>query len=141
MAILSKGTKPDNFEPHNSLNLSFTNIWALRSNFVECESFLESNFSDILAVCEINLDDSIDFGSFSMRVYLPLTWKDSLTHIHGFAVYVKERFPFFTGLISRKLWGFLLMFLTSFTLLSILILFLVSITFFVVMHGFRFCFI
>ena len=26
MAILSKGCKPDNFEPYNSLNLSFTNI-------------------------------------------------------------------------------------------------------------------
>ena len=26
MAMLSKGCKPDNFEPHNSLKLSFTNI-------------------------------------------------------------------------------------------------------------------
>ena len=26
MAILSKGCKPDNFEPYNFLNLSFTNI-------------------------------------------------------------------------------------------------------------------
>ena len=75
MAILLKGTKPDNFEPHNSLKLSFTNIWGLRSNFVECESFLESNSSDILAVCEIHLDDSTDCGSFSVRGYLPLTWK------------------------------------------------------------------
>ena len=48
MGILSKGYKPDNFEPHNSLKLSFTNIRGLRSNFVECESFLESNFSDFL---------------------------------------------------------------------------------------------
>ena len=43
MAILSKVCKPDNFELHNSLKLSFSNIWGLRSNFVECESFLESN--------------------------------------------------------------------------------------------------
>ena len=34
MAILSKGCKPDKFEPHNSLKLSFTNIWGLCSNFV-----------------------------------------------------------------------------------------------------------
>ena len=27
MVILSKGCKPDNFESHNSLQLSFTNIW------------------------------------------------------------------------------------------------------------------
>ena len=48
MAILSKACKPDNFEPHNSLKLSFGNIRGLRSNFIECESFLESNSPDIL---------------------------------------------------------------------------------------------
>ena len=94
MAILSKGCKPDKFEPHNSLKLSFTNIRGLRSNFVECESFLESNSPDILALCETNLDDSIDSGNFSVRGYLPLIWKDSTTHIHGLAVYVKEGLPF-----------------------------------------------
>ena len=40
MAILSKACKPDNFESHNSLKLSFPNIRDLRSNFVDCESFL-----------------------------------------------------------------------------------------------------
>ena len=59
MVILSKGCKPDNFESHNSLKLSFMNIWGLRSNFVDCESFLESNSPDILALCETNLDDSL----------------------------------------------------------------------------------
>ena len=68
MAILSKACKPDNFESHNSLKLSFTNIRGLRSNFVDCESFLESNSLDILALCEINLDDSIDPGNFSVRL-------------------------------------------------------------------------
>ena len=72
MAILSKGCKPDNFELHNSLKLSFTNIQCLRSIFVDCESFLESNSRDILALCETNLDDSIDSGNFSVRGYLPL---------------------------------------------------------------------
>ena len=94
MAILSKRCKPDNFEPHNSLKLSFTNIRGLRSNFVECESFLESNSPDILALCETNLDDSIDSGNFSVRGYLPLIRKDSSTHMHGLAVYVKEGLPF-----------------------------------------------
>ena len=64
MAILSKGWKPDNFESHNSLKLRFMNIRGLRSNFFGCESFPESNFPDILALCETNLDDSIDFGNF-----------------------------------------------------------------------------
>ena len=94
MAILSKGSNPDNFEPHNSLKLSFTNIPGLLSNFVECESFLESNSPDIFALCETNLDDSIDSGNFSVRGYLPLIRKDSITHMHGLAVYVKEGLPF-----------------------------------------------
>ena len=94
MTILPKACKPDNFELHNSLKLSFTNIRGLRSNFVDCESFLESNSLDILALCETNLDDSFDSGNFSVTSYLPLIRKDSSTHMHGLAVYVKEGLPF-----------------------------------------------
>ena len=94
MAILLKACETDNFELHNSLMLSFTNIWGLCSNFVDCESFLESNSPDILALCETNLDDSIDSGNFSVRGYLPSIRKDSSTHIRGLAVYVKEGLPF-----------------------------------------------
>ena len=72
MATLSKAGKPDNCESHNSLQLSFTNIRGLRSNFVDCKSFLESNFPDIFALCETNLGDSIDTANFSVRGYLPL---------------------------------------------------------------------
>ena len=60
------------FESHNSLKLSFTNIQGRCSNFVDCKSFLESNSNDIIALCETNLDDSIDSCNFSMRGYLPL---------------------------------------------------------------------
>ena len=94
MAMLSKGCKPDNFEPHNSLKHRFTNIQGLLSNFVECESFLESNCPDILALCETNLYDSIDSVNFSVRGYVPLIRKDSSTHMHSLAVYVKEGLPF-----------------------------------------------
>ena len=62
--------------------------------FVDYESFLESNSTDNLALCETNLDDSIDSGNFSVRVYFPLIRKDSSTLRHGLAVYVKERLPF-----------------------------------------------
>ena len=48
------------------------NIFGLRSNFVKCESFLESNSPDILALCKTNLDDSHDSGNFSVTGYLPL---------------------------------------------------------------------
>ena len=75
MAILSKAHKPDNFESHNSLKLSFTNIWGLHSNFVDCESFLESNSPDNLALCKTNLDDSINSDNFSVRGYLPIIQK------------------------------------------------------------------
>ena len=70
MVILSKGCKPDKLEPHPSLKISFTNIRGLFSNFFECESFLESNFPDILALCVTNLDDSIDSGNFFVKGYL-----------------------------------------------------------------------
>ena len=70
------------------------NIRGLCSNFVDCESFLESNSPDILALCETNLDDSIDSGNFSVRGYLPLIQKVSSTHTHGLAVYVREGLPF-----------------------------------------------
>ena len=47
-----------------------------------------------LALCETNLYDLIDSGNFSVRGYLPLIQKDSTTHIHDLAVYVKEVLPF-----------------------------------------------
>ena len=41
MPILSKACKPGNFESDNSLRLGFMNTQGLRSNVVDCESFLE----------------------------------------------------------------------------------------------------
>ena len=70
------------------------NIGGVRSNFVDWESFLDSNSPDSLALCETNLDDSINYGNFSVRGFLFLIWKDSSTHIHGLTVYGKEGLPF-----------------------------------------------
>ena len=67
-----KTCKPENFEWYNSLKPSFMNIRDLRSSFADCESFFQSNSSDILALCEANLDVSIDSGNFFVRGYLPL---------------------------------------------------------------------
>ena len=109
MTITSKGCKPDNFEPHNSLKLSFTNIPGLRSNFVECESFLESNSPDFSVR---------GLSSFNpKRFYYSFAWSCTLC---------ERRTSFCAGLISRKLCGFLLMSLTSFTSLSVLLLFPLS---------------
>ena len=117
------------------LKLSFTNIRGLRSNFVDCESFLESNSPDILALCETKLDDSIDCGNFSERGYLPLIRKDTSTHMHGLAVYVKGGLPFARDLsLENSADSYL--FSTCFTSLSVLLLFPLSITSFVIMHSF-----
>ena len=87
---INKRVKPDNSESHTSLKLRLTNIWGLFLDFVECESFLESNPPDILALCETNLDDPVDSGNFFARGYLPLIRKDSVTHMHGLVVHVNE---------------------------------------------------
>ena len=50
MAILSKACKADNFESHNTLKLSFTNIRGPHLHFVNSEYFLELNSPDILAL-------------------------------------------------------------------------------------------
>ena len=42
----------------------------------------------------VNLDDLIDSGNFSVRGYLFLIQRDSSTHMHGLAVYVKDGLPF-----------------------------------------------
>ena len=119
MALLSKGCKPGNFEPHNSLKLSFTNIWGLRSNFFECDSFLESNSPDIVALFETNLNGSINSGNFFVRGYLPLILNDSITHMYGLAVYAKEGHPLARDVYLEDSYGFLLMFSTGFTSLSV----------------------
>ena len=49
LVMSSEVCKPDNFESLDSLNLRYTNIQCLCLNFDDCESFLESNSSDILA--------------------------------------------------------------------------------------------
>ena len=94
MAMLSKACKPDNFESHNSLKFSFMHIRGIHSNFVDCKSFLQLNSPDVLALCETNQDDSIDSANFSVSGYLPLIQKDSSTHMHVLAVYVKEGLSF-----------------------------------------------
>ena len=66
--------------------------------------------------------------SFNLKgFYYSYAWSCSL---------YERKTSFCTGLISRKLCGFLLMFSSGFTSLSIFFLFPLSITFFVVIHGF-----
>ncbi|CAE1168972.1 unnamed protein product [Acanthosepion pharaonis] len=57
------------------------------------ESFLSADCPDILALCETNLVSSIPSSDLSIPGYLPLLRKDSLTHMHGLSVYVKDHIP------------------------------------------------
>ena len=77
----------------NSLKLNFRNNPGLPSNFIDCESFLESNCPHIFALCETNLDDS---DMFSVRGYLALIRKDSSIHMYGLK---------FTGKMDIRLHG------------------------------------
>ena len=103
--------------------------------------FLESNSPDILALCETNLDDSIDSGNFSVRGYLPFIRKDSTTHMHGLAVCVKEGLPFARDLLLENSADSYLCFRLALLHSSVLLLFSLSFTFFVFMHGILFFFI
>ena len=90
MPMLPKCCQPDKFESDNSLQIFEIFIQILYIVIF----FLEPNSSDTLALCETNLDDSIDSDNSSLRGYLPLIWKDFTTHMHDLAVYVKEELSF-----------------------------------------------
>ena len=118
MTILSKRRKPDNFESHNTLKLSFTNIRGFHSNFFDCESFLELNSPDIRALSETNLDDSTDLAIFLLG-FSPFNLK-GFSYSYGLSSSLCERrTSVCLVLISRKIYGFLLKCLTGFTSFSV----------------------
>ena len=88
-ACSTKECKPDNIESHNSLKLSFINVWGLRSNFVTCEPFLESTSHDIHTLCETNfLCGGLSYFNLKEFCYSYASpWS-----------YVKEEFPFVQNL-------------------------------------------
>ena len=85
MAISSISGKPGTFEFHDSLNLyqysrfsfEFRRMWI----FPRIDLF-----SDILRLCETNLDGSIDSDNLSLKGSFPLIRKDSVTYMHGIVV-------------------------------------------------------
>ena len=76
----SKERKPDNFESYNPLKFTFTNIPGLHSNFVGCESFWHSS----------STWDKLGW----LKWLILLILKDFFSHMHNFAVYMKEGFRF-----------------------------------------------
>ena len=127
MAILSKGCKPDNFESHKSLILSFTNV---RSLYL----FLHQTVLTFLLYVRQTWMTHW-FWQFFSEGYLPLIRKNYITYMHGLAVYAKKRLLFARDL-SPENCGFLLMFSTSFTSLSVVLPFPPTITFFIFLLSF-----
>ena len=139
----------DKFESHNSLKLSFTNIWGLVQVLLIANLSLNHNHSN-----SIKLKLKLAF-----LLYVRQTWMTQfilanslwgLPFLNPNEFYYScawsfsfcgRRTLFCTGLISGKPCRFLLMFSTSLTLLSVLLRFLLLIIFFVFMHAFWFCFI
>ena len=68
VAVINVNTYPFMAFSNLPCHLDYTGV----GGFVEYESFLEWNSPDIHALCETNLDDSIDYGNFSGRGYLSL---------------------------------------------------------------------
>ena len=90
---------------------------------------------------ETNLDESIDSGNLSVTGYLPVILKDSITHMHGLEVYLKEGLPFSRDLYLETSADSYLCFRLALLHLVVILFFPLSITFFVVMHSFCFYFI
>ena len=82
MAILSKRCKPDNFEPHNSLKRSFTNIRRLRSNL-------------------LNVNVSFNQTLLTFLLYMRQTWMTQL--ILAIFSFNPERF-YYSCMVLQFMW-------------------------------------
>ena len=92
MTILSKVPKLD-FKSHNSLNVIFT-IFKVFTLISLVLNFSFNQYSpDIHAFCDSNMKDSTDSCNLCVRGYPLLIRKDSTTHMHGLAGYLKEGLP------------------------------------------------
>ena len=143
LAILWKGRKPEIFKSHNSLKLSFVNIWNLHSNFAFKFCWMRIFPWTKLSLHSSSMWDELGwlnwFWQF-LKSFIP--WINGFSYKYEWTSSLFEGRPFFCmGLIFRELCRFLLMFLIGFTSLSVILLFPLSITFFIFMHGFWFYFI
>ena len=122
-------------ESHTSLKRSFTNIRVLRLNFAECDlSLNQTRLTFLLYVRRTLVTQFWKFlfeglSSFNTKgFYYSCAWSWSLC---------EEGASFCTGLISRNVCRFVLMFLTGFTPFIVLLLFPLSITLFIFVRSFQ----
>ena len=92
MSPLSK-PKLDNLKSPEPLNISYTNIRSLRSNFKELRhTCVSNNKPGLYALCESNLHGAILDTDFLVPGYFPMHCKDS-THVHGLGMYFRDSLP------------------------------------------------
>ena len=136
MAISSKARKPEKFESQNSLKLSFTNIRSQPSYFVGCEyppwiklswcpCFIWNKTEKLIRFKQYLCKGLSSFNSKGFCY--SYTWPCNLCNAET---------RFCAGIIFRKLWGFLFMFLTGFTSFGVLLPFPIRITIFFFVQGF-----
>ena len=136
MAISSKARKPEKFESQNSLKLSFTNIRGQPSYFVGCEyppwiklswcpCFIWNKTEKLIRFKQYLCKGLSSFNSKGFCY--SYTWPCNLCNAET---------RFCAGIIFRKLWGFLFMFLTGFTSFGVLLPFPIRITIFFFVQGF-----
>ena len=141
LAILWKGRKPEIFKSHNSLKLSFANIWNLHSNFTFKFCWMRIFPWTKLSLHSSSMWDELGWLNWFWQ-FLKSFIPNGFSYKYEWTSSLFEGRPFFCmGLIFRELCRFLLMFLIGFTSLSVILLFPLSITFFIFMHGFWFYFI
>ena len=87
------------------------------------------------SMCETNFDNSIDCGYFSKKGYLLLIRKGSVTYTCSLTVYVKDGLLFAQDLSLENSAGSYYVF-DWLNLFQSLLVFPLSITIFVFMHGF-----
>ena len=154
MTILSKGYKPDNFEPHTSLKLSFTNFEALVPILLNVNLSLNQTLLTFLLyvrqtwmtqlILVISLWGVIFLASKRILLLICILICMVICIVLCMVICMdlcEGRISYGTGFIFRKLCKFLLMFSTGFTSSSVSLLFPLLIIFFVFMYSFSCYFI
>ena len=139
MAILSKGYKPNNFESHNSLKLSSTNIQGHRSKFYWIWIFPWFQLSWYSCFMWDKFGWLNWFSQFLCEGFifnLPLIRKDSVTHMHGLPCSLWQAFLLNGTYLQKNLWILSYLCFRLAFLHSVSCFFFVLITFFIFIHGF-----
>ena len=91
----SKSSKSKPISNRANIDIAFTNIRGLSSNFESVEEYVLNASPHMLALCETGLDSNDMTGHLYIPGYSPIIAKhDHLNrHGHGLGVYVKEGFP------------------------------------------------